>query len=225
MASFPWARGARRATREEDDDGKDIVVETDDGEVFVQVKSSASAVAEWQKKHGARLGKRAFAVAWQGDKPPAVNMVAAKLERAYRSARTPSVSSTSAAVNAEVLADLPSGLRRLFEAGTQGRVGNIAYLRELAHVYEAALARDREKTERTRICAELDRDRNRLKGALRLAVRGLQGIGDERAVEALAAIAAVDSYYLDERFVSYAQPADTAPALKGHLDPLTSIRS
>lgn len=46
-----WAIFARRATPEEDALGIDIVVQTDVGALFLQVKSSRMAAREFAKKH------------------------------------------------------------------------------------------------------------------------------------------------------------------------------
>lgn len=46
-----WATAARRATPEEDTQGIDIVVNTDVGALFLQVKSSRMSAREFAKKH------------------------------------------------------------------------------------------------------------------------------------------------------------------------------
>ena len=45
-----WMKSARRATTAEDHDGIDVVVESDLGKLYVQVKSSRRGQAEFQKK-------------------------------------------------------------------------------------------------------------------------------------------------------------------------------
>ncbi len=229
MERHGWAQSARRATPEEDAEGKDIVVETDAGDLYVQVKSSPDAISAWRRKHGATLGTRAIVIAWQGDRPPTVDRIAADLGRAYRStfvgSDTPSKPAAQVArprrpqvapapevteVSDEakrLLNELPTGIRCLFDAAGQPLKGRgTPYLTALVQAYGLALERDREKTERTRISAELDRDRNRLRDALRLVVRTLRSMSAAEAATLLEALAAIDPWFLDDRFVQYQPP-------------------
>jgi hypothetical protein len=63
----PWMKSARRATRAEDHDGIDVVVESDVGKLYVQVKSSRRGKAEFQERR--RRARVAVVVVGSGDAP------------------------------------------------------------------------------------------------------------------------------------------------------------
>lgn len=48
-----WIRSTRKATKEEDAQGIDFVIETDKGAVYLQVKSSKAAAEKFVKRHSA----------------------------------------------------------------------------------------------------------------------------------------------------------------------------
>lgn len=50
-----WVKGARRATPEEDAKGVDIIVDTDVGPLFLQVKSSRMYSREFERKKRSKL--------------------------------------------------------------------------------------------------------------------------------------------------------------------------
>lgn len=52
-----WILDARRATWSEDQSGKDIVIITKFGQIFVQVKGSKSNAKQWRRKHGNTIGR------------------------------------------------------------------------------------------------------------------------------------------------------------------------
>lgn len=51
----PWILGVRQATHAEDANGIDVVVSTDVGKLFLQVKSSKAGLQRWRAKNR-RLG-------------------------------------------------------------------------------------------------------------------------------------------------------------------------
>lgn len=60
-----WMKSARAATRTEDHDGIDVVVESDVGKLFVQVKSSRRGKADFEEKR--RRARVAVVVVGAGD--------------------------------------------------------------------------------------------------------------------------------------------------------------
>jgi hypothetical protein len=64
--STPWMITVRPATRNEDQCGKDIVIETAHGDVFVQVKGCKASVHEWRKLHGKTIGRYCAVVRFKG---------------------------------------------------------------------------------------------------------------------------------------------------------------
>jgi hypothetical protein len=66
--SDPAIVSARKATKEEDANGIDIVVETIFGSVFVQVKSDKANARLWRKKYAATIGPKTVLVRWDGDR-------------------------------------------------------------------------------------------------------------------------------------------------------------
>jgi hypothetical protein len=225
LTAFAWEKSARRATAEEDADGKDVVIETDRGDLFAQIKSSRDAAREWRRKHGERLGPRAFVVLWRDGRPPSVTSIQTDLRRAYHALCNPapdlSISPTpelAPAVRApqsaltptdraRILLELPAGLRCLFDANGIPLSGRgEPYLRALTDAYELALERDREKTERMRIFEESNHNRIQLQIALRIAVRALQQVESSEAGDALRALHDLDPYFVDERFLTFQPP-------------------
>ncbi len=60
-----WMKSARAATRAEDHDGIDVVVESDVGKLFVQVKSSLRGKADFEERR--RRARVAVVVVGAGD--------------------------------------------------------------------------------------------------------------------------------------------------------------
>ena len=60
-----WMKSARAATRAEDHDGIDVVVESDVGKLFVQVKSSRRGKADFEERR--RRARVAVVVVGAGD--------------------------------------------------------------------------------------------------------------------------------------------------------------
>jgi len=67
-SSNPMIISARLATKEEDASGIDIVIDTANGSMFVQVKSGKDACREWRKKYGATIGYKTVLVRWDWDR-------------------------------------------------------------------------------------------------------------------------------------------------------------
>jgi hypothetical protein len=66
----PWMRGVRKATLAEDHDGIDLVVESDVGKLYVQVKSSRGGKAAFLQKR--RRAEVAVVVVKSGDTDEAI---------------------------------------------------------------------------------------------------------------------------------------------------------
>lgn len=64
-----WILGARLATGAEDREGIDVVVQTDTGTLFLQVKSNKLAANRWRKRHKAlvRSGRAGVVLVRRGD--------------------------------------------------------------------------------------------------------------------------------------------------------------
>jgi hypothetical protein len=62
-----WMRAARRATKQEDHDGIDVVVESDVGKLFIQVKSSRRGKVAFEQR--ARRARIAVVVVARDDGP------------------------------------------------------------------------------------------------------------------------------------------------------------
>ncbi len=67
-ASDPAIVSARKATKHEDANGVDIVVETVFGTMFVQVKSDKANARLWRKKYAATIGDKTLLVRWNGNR-------------------------------------------------------------------------------------------------------------------------------------------------------------
>jgi hypothetical protein len=66
--SMPWILAVRLATRNEDRAGKDIVIETAHGEVYVQVKGCIRSVQEWRKLYRDSIGPHCVMVRFKDAK-------------------------------------------------------------------------------------------------------------------------------------------------------------
>jgi hypothetical protein len=82
-ASNPALVGARMATKEEDTQGVDIVVETAFGTMFVQVKSNKADARLWRKKYAATIGPKTLLVRWDGDRIVAPTNLLEALQNVY----------------------------------------------------------------------------------------------------------------------------------------------
>ncbi len=83
--SCPMIVDVRRATRDEDAQGIDLVIDTPSGTLFVQVKSGKEACRVWRKKHGPAIGHKTMLVRWDGDRIRSPISMPDELNRLYAS--------------------------------------------------------------------------------------------------------------------------------------------
>lgn len=177
----PWIRSVRLSTLEEDRRGIDIVVETDLGDIYVQVKSSEGGANKYRRQYAASpdLARTVVVVMGPGRGSEVASQIAGKVNGIWRKmGGAESRPCPPKPVSPAPIMPVVNGSAAQWQAMVDGA---------------------NRRAERAKAHAEAtDRDRERLRRALRAAVIGLREL--DGAAAALAEIERVAPGMTSEQF-------------------------